>query len=201
MKKPLFLLVGFCCANLLTIFTYSCKKTYTDKCNTSLHYVCTKLNNIVVTPHQLSNNISLSSGQEVRATNLYLLADFSGENITCFKRSYTNPFITAAYACTPPVAYKHKDAIVYISITSDADFDATHPAGTLLNDYFDMPELDKLNAMEYSSGGNDQRKSSYFSIPLQQAPAQKGKHSFTLQVKMAGGDTYSATCVPVVLVK
>ncbi len=201
MKKPLVILLAFCCVNLLMVFIYSCKKTNTSRCDTATYYICTRMNDIVLTPHQLSNNVRLNSEQEVAATNLYLLADFSGEHVTCFKRSYTNPFITAAYACTPPVAYKHKDAITSISITSDADFDATHPAGTLLNDCFDMPELETLNGLGYENGGTNPRMSSYLSIPLQKAPAVKGKHTFTLQVKTTGGDTHTATCVPVVLIK
>lgn len=195
MKKTLTLLFALFCTNALLTLTYSCRKTVDkDPCNTSQQYVCGSLDSISWKPYKTAANIS------VKATDLVIIATLLGNDVVC-KSMKTNPFITSAYACTPPLPiYNIKDSIESMSITSNNDFDTSHPAGTLLNDYFNMPDLNRFNTMMHNGGyGAAYKAENSFEFKLLQSPSDTGTHIFTLTLKHKSGNIRTVNCVPIQL--
>ena len=129
----------------------------------------------------------------IAAKSLVLTVDMQATEATC-RRKVSNLFITSAFACTPPLPrISFKGAITDVIITSNGDFDAAHPAGTDLADYFAIIDADDLNFYEQKNGGfNVQR-----SFALKQNPAAAGRHQFTIIYKLSNGADIQAVCSPV----
>lgn len=195
MKKSLILLTALFCTNLMLTLTYSCRKTVDkDPCDTSPQYKCGSLDSLSWVPYNIAAN------QTVKATELMIIATLLGNDVVC-KSLNTNPFITSAYACTPPLpVYNIKDNIESMGITSNNDFDVSHPAGALLNDYFNMPDLSKFNTMIHNGGsGATYKAENSFEFKLQQSPSDTGTHIFTLTLKHKSGNIRTVDCVPIKL--
>jgi hypothetical protein len=107
-----------------------------------------------------------------------------------------------AYACSPaPDGFQgSKESVKELAVRSEQDFDATHPAGSSLNEYFEYINTDDYN------GDHSQTKSltDYtrtlpampprdFVLRLRQAPAQKaGSYTFTVYYELTNGEVYTA---------
>ncbi len=107
-----------------------------------------------------------------------------------------------AYACSPePDGLKgSQESIKELTVRSEQDFDATHPAGSSLNEYFEH-----INTDYYSRDSvRTQSLTDYtrrlplmppreFVLRLRQAPAQRaGTYSFTLHYELTNGEVYTA---------
>lgn len=204
MKKNALSFVVLFCLQLSLGLVYSCTKPGgAGRCGgEGPIYTCTKMNGFEALAYR-TGHIQLGNNDEVKYTELTLLALFRGEKVTCFRGREGNPFISAAYACSPVEKYNPKDPIASITITSNADFDAAHLAGSPLNAYFDIPAIDEINGrLDYTdSDSQGNRGISTTSLQLKQAPAAEGVHTFTVSVTLASGVVYNAACVPVKILR
>ncbi len=106
----------------------------------------------------------------------------------------------AAYACDPvPPGYEGtKEEVQAITVRCDQDFDATHPAGSSLNAYFDYLNGSYLtyvrvsNLVEYSNQFPVPAERS-FGLRLRQAPDRKtGTYTFTVEYALTNGEVLTA---------
>ncbi|HEY9177703.1 MAG TPA: DUF5034 domain-containing protein [Flavipsychrobacter sp.] len=202
MRKVLIVLSLMAGANLLLIGLYSCNKSEPDPypCNTTQQYKCGTLDSLSWKPYK-TNYQSISANQAVRAEELVFEVTLLGNDVVCYKQSKPNPFISSAYACTPPLPiYNIKDSIEGISITSNHDFDATHPAGASLNEYFKMPDFKEFNALVANGGyGAVYDAEKALQLRLEQSPSDTGTHVFTLTLKHKSGNVKATSSVPIKL--
>jgi hypothetical protein len=106
----------------------------------------------------------------------------------------------AAYACdpVPPGDKGTKEEVQAITVRCDQDFDATHPAGSSLNAYFDYLNGSYLtrnrvgNLAEYSNQFPVPAER-YFGLRLLQAPDRKtGTYTFTVEYALTNGEVLTA---------
>ena len=106
----------------------------------------------------------------------------------------------AAYACDPvPNGYKGtEEEVQAITVRCDRDFDATHPAGSSLNAYFDylnggyFRRVREDNLAEYGKRFPLPAARS-FGLRLLKAPDQKtGTYTFTVEYALTNGEVYTA---------
>ena len=85
--------------------------------------------------------------------------------------------IQSAYAYKPNINYYSLDSITSINIFSNQDFDNTHKAGTLLNEYFTMSDLNEINI------SNTYTKNAFgYNIYLNKVPTDSTVfHSFMIE--------------------
>lgn len=196
MRKSIIILSAFFVCNVLLTGIYSCTKTYDDGCGGKNGWEadnrCSELNSATVTLVN-SQYQPIFVGSEVKATDVVLEVTFNEQAVTCKANKVVNPFITAAYACTPPPpTYFHKDGIVQVSITSNNNYDDSHAAGSDLSAYFEIPTLEKLNEVGVANGDINDFETNHH-IALKQAPQFAGKYNFTIQYHLASGAIVEAT--------
>jgi hypothetical protein len=107
-----------------------------------------------------------------------------------------------AYACSPkPDGLKgSKESVKELTVRSEQDFDATHPAGSSLNDYFEYINTDdntvRIMRPESVAGYTrrlPQMPPRNFVLRLRQAPAQKaGSYTFTVHYELTNGEVYTS---------
>lgn len=107
-----------------------------------------------------------------------------------------------AYACSPaPDGFRgSKESVKELTVRSEQDFDATHPAGSSLNEYFEYINTDDytLKAVRPESVAEYTRKLPLmpprnFVLRLRQAPAQKGgSYTFIIHYELTNGEMYMA---------
>ncbi len=106
----------------------------------------------------------------------------------------------AAYACDPmpPGSAGTKEEVQQITVRCDRDFDASHPAGSSLNAYFDYLDgrpawSTRVDNLDAYSKGFPRQASRDFGLRLLQAPAQKtGTYIFTVEYALTNGEVYTA---------
>lgn len=111
---------------------------------------------------------------------------------TICSRESVNSFFNSAIACSPIERVDTTGSVLYLSIISNNDFDATHPAGSKLNEYFTVPSIGSINGSRYGA---------IHDLRLLQAPSDTGTHVFTVTLNLVSGDEKSAETVAVKLVK
>jgi hypothetical protein len=107
-----------------------------------------------------------------------------------------------AYACSPaPDGFRgSKESVKELTVRSEQDFDATHPAGSSLNEYFEYINTDDytLTVVRPESVAEYTRKLPLmpprnFVLRLRQAPAQKaGSYTFIIHYELTNGEMYMA---------
>lgn len=195
MRKSILLLSAFFFCNLLLSTFYSCDKNYTctEKTRFTRDVVCYDLSNANAYIFTSSYSGKVDEGNFVKAENLNIKVTLVDTTYTCKANRTFNPFMTSAYACTPPPPrLVRNDQIVNVSIISDNNYDDSHKAGSDLSNYFDMPELSELNATGFTSTNNKELETSHLFI-LNKAPSMNMDHNFTIQYHLASGNMFEAT--------
>lgn len=199
MRRKLLVLSALSGIQLLLAAAWGCNKPV-DSCGgvepKQLTY-CYNLKGISV--ELLGSSGILDSNDYVSGKTLAIKVQMQSEATTCFARPSVNPFISSANACTPPPPLvSYKGAIKEIIITSNADYDATHPAGTNLNEYFKSSAGDNdVNSYRFESNVSQPSVEYY----MDKSPANTGKHIFTITYRMVNGTEFTATSVPVLINK
>lgn len=111
--------------------------------------------------------------------NLY----FSGQHYSTLEKTFD--LFPVAYACSPVEPYT-EEKITNISITSDVDFDETHPAGSELKDFFEVLPYLSGNAATVSEYLSRQPNVENAQLRLTKAPDEKKKISFTITYSFEG---------------
>lgn len=198
MRKPAILFSLLISINLLTAL-YSCNKGYNDDgCGGSTNYTptITHLKDISISAYNQQTNSVIQNDGNVKATDIALNISMNVDYVALneSKQNFRNPFVTAAYACTPPVFYQLSDSIVAITITSNNDYDDTHKAGANLYEYFQSPELSEINGTEPSTDAG-------YMMYLNQAPKENTAHKFTIKIRMVSGAVKEAVTNEFIVLK
>lgn len=204
MRKPAIALAAFTFINLSLVLFYSCgRNSGTDCGKGGPHYQCVNMTTLEAGVYAGEERRSVNANETVSAKDAGIQAIFVGSGVICRSKPERNPFIQAAYACSPVINFRSKDPVATIVITSDSTFDGTHPAGISLNEYFEIPEISELNKLlTYEQGSyQDSLGVSLQYFKLKQAPAVDGIQKFSVTVNLLSGTTYKAECQPVRLKK
>lgn len=206
MRKSFVILSAFFLFNISLSLLYSCNK---DKyggggCSTGTNKskYCATLKSLNITPmRRLGDSYSydtIATHEFVLYRNFVLSVTLTGEETICYKK-LVNPFINAAYACTPPIpSLNFKGTINKVSITSDQDFDDTHAEGADLSAYFEIVNgRNDLNEMEYAGNGI----TGNHKFMLKSSPKTNGAYTFTVTYHLTNGNQVQAQCVPVNLIR
>lgn len=99
-------------------------------------------------------------------------------------------FTNQAYACDPPV---YADYLESLSITSDTDYDAAHPAGSDLNDIFLFNTREYSNMKTHTEFFSRSREltTSFLFLRFNTAPATTSTHTFSITLNLRDGETFS----------
>lgn len=120
-----------------------------------------------------------------------------------FDTTFDFSLVKKAYACSPVLPYTEQ-RLKEIKITSTADFSDDLPAGTSLNDVFDVVYINDVNTPYYSS---DNSETVYFSVSsflkqpnihvtevtqlaLNIEPTYKQNHIFLIEVTLQSEDQF-----------
>src|SRR5690606_6690675 len=155
---------------------------------------CVSVDSIAVFNIDRATQQTIASGDTIAASSFALMLTILYDVKTCMMYKYTNPFISSVYACDIAVTINNniEDSIISLRIKSDVDFDPNHPAGTSLNDIFDLPETQVLNYGMYA--GSIQMK-------LLTKPNTDRLHKLSVDIIYASGAIQTITSEPVVLTK
>ncbi len=156
-------------------------------CEERLTY-CHTIDTLALTPLDNAGSSPVAIPQRgVIAKALVLRLKVRDNTDICYHRS---GWINAAYAMKKNCdADEYVDVPVDISITSNADFDAEHKAGTELRSLFKGPEPETL-----------ERRDEYDFLLLY-SPADTGTHTFKIEVTMQNRKKLEAVASPVKLLK
>lgn len=138
---------------------------------------------------------TLSDSSSVKAAEFGIAVAFRQNSYQC-KNENKFSFISKAYAYKPSLQYYNLDTITSISITSDQDFDASHAAGSLLNDCFIIPDLDSINI---SNAYYDNAFG--FNVLLNKIPSAEKFHQFTVKATVQSSNkvfTYTYGVIKIV---
>ena len=149
---------------------------------------CQLLLGIDMLPVNYTTNDTLESMDSVKASDLTIHVNLKRELFSC-KAETGFSFIQPAMAYKPVVHTVYYDTIKRITIFSDQDFDSAHPAGTLLNDLFQIP--DPYPSLVYSEQNFDHH---YF---LSKAPDTETYHRFSVKVEISGSLPYDTIFPPI----
>lgn len=119
----------------------------------------------------------------VKASNFGIALALLKSDYQCYRQNFS--MISQAYAIMPDFDQSQLvDTVKSILITSDQDFDITHPAGSSLNEYFNIPDLSHYtvsNKYIYQDFG--------FELLLHEVPANSNLyHQFTVSVTLQSHD-------------
>ncbi len=162
---------------------------------------CTERRNYCVTINQTyvaayNNN----DAEPVPANNsgvygeaLMLELNFHRNVDICYLGS-NNTFFNAAYAtsCRTSEKYNFHDSVIHVAIYADKDYDAQHPAGAELNEYFKMPDVAEFNQ------GKENTSTRMYAL---KGPEQIGGYVYTVKVLLANGTLIEAATEPVNIIK
>lgn len=163
LKILLCLLAGPACLFMLVIYQ-SCRPV--RHCNIISGIYGSYFNEI--TDHTLADSAV------VKATDFGIAVAFMQMSYQCREGSSFS-LISTAYAYKPDMDAYNMDTITSITISSDRDFDAAHPAGASLNDLFTIPDLSVINT------SNAYYQNAFgFNLYLNHAPASEQYHRFTV---------------------
>ncbi|MBD0255876.1 MAG: hypothetical protein ICV83_09165 [Cytophagales bacterium] len=143
----------------------------------------------------------LAAGRPVLPDSLALRVD----GTVTYHASIREPFGRSAweaYACSPaPDGFEgSKESVKELTVRSEQDFDATHPAGSSLNEYFEYINTDDytVDVVRRESVAEYTRRlplmpPRHFVLRLRMAPAQKaGSYTFTVHYELTNGEVYTA---------
>ncbi len=145
---------------------------------------------------------TIGNGEKVKPDSLLLVV--AGE-VRYYSLNTSSHFgdSWAAYACDvdPPGSRGTKEQIKAITVQSGQNFDATHRAGSSLNEYFEFtpmrgynyePTANPINLTEYTQQFPVQAHQG-FSLRLTQAPANLNQaYTFTITYELTNGEVYTA---------
>ncbi len=138
-----------------------------------------------MTPTDLGSLDTLKAMDSVITSDFNIRIELNAERFSCKKETQI-PFINAAFATKLAVNDIFYDTIKSITISSNHDFDSLHPAGTSLNDVFEVPaQFDPT----YHLG-------TYYSYQLHKAPDAEQYHQFKVSVAIAGTIPYDTVFPP-----
>lgn len=149
---------------------------------------CTSINNATLTAYNNTDSLPAPVGnKDVAGKALLLRLEIQQNTVLCSRQRPFSP-INSAYAtsCGYRDTYIELDSVVQVVITTDKAYDATHPAGSVLNDYF---HLEKSKDHD-----NDIVIMDYYAL---QPPAHSDSYSFTVQLLLADGNLIEAKSEPV----
>lgn len=150
--------------------------------------ICYNISNMSLTAYDNAGLDPIISTDEPvigEALMLNLKFDYNEEGL-CYNKPLIS-FLNTAYARSCPEVQQLNDDISNIVLTADKDYDAKHPAGTPLNDCFDMPN--SINQV------NDE---GYHLLSLK-APAVKDTFTFSVTITSKNMGSLSASSQPVIL--
>lgn len=144
---------------------------------------CSNPETAQLTPYDNADSTPHAPGAAgVKATAFMLELNINFSDYICKRR--TSLFVSQAYA--GPAYYTPID---HVELTSDRNFDATHPAGSDLQDLFNHPNVSALNF--YTP------KTNFY---LLHPPSDSGTHIFTIKIyTIDSGRTIITTAAPVKL--
>lgn len=153
---------------------HSCKKSVSSCGDTdySPKYHANKLSGYVDSPND-----------SILYSNLIITLSFSGQHYTKVPKSFD--LFPSAYACSPVEPYT-EERITDIIITSDVDFDETHPAGSDLKDYFEVYPYLSGNAATVSEYLNREPNIENVQLHLNTAPDDTKNITFTITYHFEG---------------
>ncbi|MEM1003530.1 MAG: DUF5034 domain-containing protein [Bacteroidota bacterium] len=141
-----------------------------------------------------------SSGQILRTAYGLRVSVQRSENI-CVRSSPTL-FVHSAYAydchCPPPEKFTSLDSIVSINIKTLNEFDDTHPAGTNINDYFNILWFRDYMPLESFNFGliylpvDPINEDWMADIMLLVPPPERGTHQFEVAIELSDGRILNA---------
>ena len=107
----------------------------------------------------------------------------------------------AAYACSPKPNGEEgsKESVKELVVRCEQDFDATHPAGSSLNEYFEYVSVSEYRSQFVPVGNLADYVQQFpampprnFALRLLKAPAQKaGPYTFTIYYELTNGEAYT----------
>lgn len=201
MYRKLLLVALFLTGNLLLGSLYSCH-IIDDGCNFApANDYCSDADRLSVNVYTTNNYEPVTQGNPVKATELLLYVNMHGSRTICLNQAQPagNPFITSAFACSPPIPhYTLNDKVTEINITADRDFNANYLQGSSLNGVFRIPLLSSINISGGDSYGSDQivGQNNYY---LDQKPELAGDYIFTITYTFQSGKTLSSSTAPITL--
>ncbi len=108
--------------------------------------------------------------------------------------------------CGAEIQYLPKDSITGLRIITLADFDAQHPAGTEVNDYFKLYTWnDFVNIPDFLKGSAkifyyDEPKQIILNALLMQAPEATGEFRFKVEIDLSDGRLFSGETSTITLI-
>lgn len=140
---------------------------------------------------RLAGGSAVAANEAVAATEIRL--EIQPQVAYYGRQPARRSWFPAAYACTPtPIAgYGGTDEeLDSLVVRAAYAYDATHPAGTSLNDLLINEHTGQLLALAPARGTQPQLYAS--PLRLRQAPAQPGPQQFVLRYRLTNGETYTA---------
>ncbi|MBP6625580.1 MAG: DUF5034 domain-containing protein, partial [Chitinophagaceae bacterium] len=180
MKKSLLFLLGLCLFTILSIIYQSCKPIRQ----------CFILQGLSIYPTMNKGNTQLKSGDTVDWDQLLVNIDMQGQLFTC-KNEQCFSLVNTAYATKLSVQEIYHDTIKSIHIESNQAYDVAHPAGTSLNDIFNVP-ADIPKDLIFG------RRFNYHAI---KSPDSTRFHELTVKVEIAGSIPYERTLPSIKIMK
>lgn len=164
-KKTFTIILFYFISIFATIFYQSCK-TYRT---------CLVVADIYGTYFNVEKDKMLLDSSSCKADNFGIAVAFRQNEYECKRSNFD--MIQSAYAYKPNINYYSLDSITSINIFSNQDFDNTHKAGTLLNEYFTMSDLNEINI------SNTYTKNAFgYNIYLNKVPTDSTVfHSFMIE--------------------
>jgi len=172
--------------SLLTIATFCIVSSVIYQSCQRIRY-CQLLQGIEMTPFNSMTTDTLGNMDSVKSSDFMVSLRFSKTQFSC-KNASGFSLIQSAMAFKPNVQEVYFDTIKQITITSDQDFNSTHPAGTSLNDLFEIPD---------SSSGYYRGQYSDLQYGLYKAPDTEIYHRFSINVEIAGSLPYDTILPPI----
>ena len=177
-------------------------------CCNCLEPVIKHYTNKTLTINHLDNSGSapvIASSDTVRKSAYGIRMNLVRETVVC-NHNRTSLFISSAYAfkcdCEPPNQILPRDSITALHISTVNDFDATHPAGSDVTEYFYQYQKNNYRSIpDYLSRQAEvvfdaAQDSLVVDFLLMQAPAAAGIYSFEIAVTLSDGRTKNARTNP-----
>lgn len=198
-KGFLVVLTLFCVNTLLSVFSSCQPETYEQRC---IPPTCLFVDSSSLQLHdELYGDELDGPNYYANATGLRIDLKFFGNSSICYKPERKQKNISlfpTAYALSyaPCPVFLGRDSIVAYNIYSNKDYDASHPAGSTLNELFTS---DGFHKVETYNG--PESVSVACSFHLDAAPLDTGRHIFTIRLAQADGDTITVYTPEIKLLK
>jgi hypothetical protein len=178
-------------------------------CCECLDSVFFEYTNCSVSLENLDNSeeaIQVSSDNQVPKAAFGLRLKLERKQDMCSK-SWEPLFITGAFAttcdCPPEIIFQPLDSVLSVRIKTQSDFDATHPAGSDLSEYFSI--LSYREFIPLAEYLDDLQNDLYYLLPLEfdlmlmTAPPLSGDYQFEVEIELSDGRKLSNTSPTVTL--